>query len=387
MNGSRLSLSLAIGLIMAAVFTLDLLLPLGVAAGVPYVIAVLVSVWAPEWKVTVATAVIATALTILGYFASEPAGIQWMVLVNRGLAIGVIWISAYLLIQRKRTTKELMLSSHRLAAVFDTVPDGLVVIDDSGTIETFNQAAERLFGYSAEEMIGKNVALLMPRPESKEHDEYLARYFASGEKRIIGQGREVMAKKKDGTRFPVRLAVGEMNLHGHHAFTGILHDLTELRDVEKKSLEDSTTGLPNRRAFDDLLSAALSRDQVSLLFVDLDKLKSINDELGHLRGDEAIATAAEKIASSLRTTDPGACARIGGDEFGVVLPHIGEKTAKRIAQRILAAAQPAMQAIHPDAGVSIGIANAAKNTPREEILRSADEALYRAKEKRGCVSL
>lgn len=387
MKGAPVSLYLTLGLIIAAVFTLDVLLPLGVAAGVAYVIALLVSLRASDWQVIAGVAIVSTVLTIAGYFISESGGIEWMVLTNRALALGVIWISAYLLIERKRTTKALQATGRRLRAVFDTVPDGVIVIDASGIIEAFNPAAEKLFGYAAEEMIGKNVALLMPKPESKKHDEYIARYFETGEKRIIGKGREVIAKRKDGTKFPVRLAVGEMNLHGHRAFTGILHDLTELREVEKKSLEDSTTGLPNRRAFEKLLTAALSRDQVSLLFIDLDKLKSINDDLGHLRGDEAIASAADKIASTLRTTDPGACARIGGDEFAVVLPHIGAKTAMRIGERILAAAQPAMQAIHPDAGVSIGIATAQKDTPREEILRSADEALYRAKEKRGCVSL
>lgn len=386
MGSSRMPLLALIGFILAGVFAIDLALPLGVAAGVLYIFAVLVSLRDPDWKVTVVVAVIATLLTIAGYFISVPAGIQWMVFTNRALAIGVIWISAYLLIAHKRATLALRETGHQRDAVFDTVPDGIIVIDETGLIQSFNRAAERLFGYSSAEVIGHNVSILMPSPESEEHDEYLQRYLTTGEKRIIGQGREVNAMKSDGTVFPVRLAVGEMDLHGHRGFTGILHDLTELRTAEKESLEDVTTGLANRRAFDKLLAAALSRDRTSLLFIDVDKLKLINDELGHLRGDVAIATAANTIAGSLRTTDPDACARIGGDEFAVVLPHMGEEDAIRIAERILSQVQPALQAIHPRSGVSIGVASAPMDTPPKELLRMADEALYRAKKKRGIVS-
>lgn len=386
MAAAQNQLYLTLGLTMAAVFVADLLLPLGVAAGVPYIIAVLVSLRSPQRRVTVAVAIIATLLTIVGYLLSAPSGNQWMVLANRALAIAVIWISAYLLIGRKRVMRDLSDTGHRLTTVFDTVPDGVVVINDKGIIESFNAAAERLFGYSSEEATGKNVSLLMPLPHARDHDGYLARYLATGEKHIIGIGREVVGKKKDGTEFPARLAIGEMVLAGRKAFTGILHDLTELKSIEKESMQDAATGMPNRRAFDNFLAAALSRDQTSVLFVDVDKLKSINDELGHLCGDKAIATAAEKISSSIRTTDPGMCARIGGDEFGVILPHNNEDIAMIIAERIIAAAQPALQAIHPAAGVSIGVASGLKNTSPKDLLSKADEALYRAKEKRGVVS-
>jgi diguanylate cyclase (GGDEF)-like protein/PAS domain S-box-containing protein len=386
MNNRRSRLFALLGLIMAAVFAIDLFLPLGVAAGVLYVLAVLVSVRDPGWHATIWVAVIATVLTIAGFFISAPAGIEWMVLANRILSIGIIWISAYLLIDRNRAALVLRETGHKLDAVFDTVPDGIVVSNEKGLIQTFNRAAEKLFGYSSEDVIGRNLSILMPSSESEAHDKYMEHYMVTGEKRIIDEGREVMARKSDGTVFPVRLAVGEINLHGQKGFVGILHDLTELRTAVKESLEDTTTGLANRRAFDKLLAAALSRGQTSLLLVDIDRLKSINDEMGHLRGDVAIATAANKITTSLRTTDPDACARIGGDEFAVVLPQTGDDDAVRIAERILGKAQPALQAIHPSSGVSIGVASAPQDTTPKELLRMADEALYRAKESRGSVS-
>ncbi|NNF52296.1 MAG: GGDEF domain-containing protein [Gammaproteobacteria bacterium] len=228
--------------------------------------------------------------------------------------------------------------------------------------------------------------MLMPSPHHEAHDSYISNYLTTGEKKIIGSGREVVARKKDGALFHVRLAVGEMKLEGYHAFTGILHDLTELRTAEEDSLKDPATGLLNRRAFDKYLAAALSRSKTSLLFVDVDKLKSINDELGHLHGDEAINTAARTISGCLRSTDPGACARIGGDEFAVVLPRSDEEIAMLVATRILEVANPALKSIHPQAGVSIGVATASKDTPSRNLLGAADDALYRAKEKRGVVS-
>ena len=375
-----------LGVIIGAVLMVDLSLPMGVAAGVPYIVPVLISLSFPGRRVTLTVTTLCTILIIVGFYASRPAGIHWMALANRGLAIGAIWISAFLLIERKRVGEALRETGDRLQAVFDTAPDGIIVVDDHGRIESFNRGAEKLFGYVASDVLGKNVSILMPSPHAEAHDGYIARYLSTGEKRIIDKGREVIAKKKNGTCFPVRLAVGELKVGGRRSFTGILHDLTELRHVEKDSLEDTITGLPNRRAFDKLLSASLSRDTTSLLFIDVDRLKAINDELGHVRGDEALTKTAERIRSSLRSTDPGSSARIGGDEFAVVLPNTDRHVAMRIAERVFEQTQPALAEIHPQSGVSIGVATAPKGTAPTELLRMADEALYRAKAHRGRVS-
>jgi len=377
---------MVLGLIIGAVFIADLLSPLGVAAGVPYLVPVLVSLRAPGRRVTIIIAIICTLLTIVGYYASTPVGTEWMVLTNRGLAIGAIWVCAFLCLDDKRIGEALRETRDRLQAIFDTAPDGIIVINDHGRIESFNLGAEMLFGYSGEEVVGKNVSMLMPPPHAGAHDDYLARHLATGKKRIIGKGREVIAKKKDGTHFPIRIAVSEAEVGGRISFTGFLTDLTELHNIEKDSLEDTITGLPNRRAFDKLLSAALSRDTTSLLFVDVDRLKVINDELGHVRGDEALTTAAKQIRASLRSTEPGSCARIGGDEFAVILPNTGHQIAMNIAERVFESTQPALAEIHPLSGVSIGVATAPKGTTPAELLRLADEALYRAKSVRGRVS-
>ena len=116
-------------------------------------------------------------------------------------------------------------SEMRWKAVVESAIDGIVVIDAHGRIEAFNPAAERLFGYAASDVIGRNVTMLMPSPYHEEHDGYLAHYLQTGVAKIIGAGREVRARRADGATFPVHLAVGEMTVNGERKFTGILHDL------------------------------------------------------------------------------------------------------------------------------------------------------------------
>jgi two-component system sensor kinase FixL len=124
-----------------------------------------------------------------------------------------------------------------LQSILNTVPDAMVVIDERGTIQSFSAAAERLFGYSAEAVAGKNVKMLMPSPYREEHDGYLHRYMRTGERRIIGIGRVVVGQRKDGSTFPMELAVGEMHSGTQHFFTGFIRDLTERQQTEARLQE------------------------------------------------------------------------------------------------------------------------------------------------------
>jgi two-component system sensor kinase FixL len=124
-----------------------------------------------------------------------------------------------------------------LQSILDTVPDAMVVIDERGAIQSFSSAAERLFGWRAEEVLGKNVRMLMPQPYRDAHDGYLDRYARTGEKRIIGVGRVVVGERKDGSTFPMELAVGEMRSRGHPFFTGFLRDLSERQQTETRLQE------------------------------------------------------------------------------------------------------------------------------------------------------
>ncbi|MBY0527680.1 MAG: PAS domain S-box protein [Gemmataceae bacterium] len=124
-------------------------------------------------------------------------------------------------------------SDARLRALLEAAVDGIISIDARGVIQTFNPAAERLFGYAAREVIGQNVNGLMPSPYQEEHDRYLARYVATGEKKIIGIGREVVGRRKDGTTFPMDLSVAEARLADEQIFVGIIRDISERKRAEE----------------------------------------------------------------------------------------------------------------------------------------------------------
>jgi PAS domain S-box-containing protein len=124
-----------------------------------------------------------------------------------------------------------------LRSVLDTVPDAMIVIDDRGIMQSVSTTAERLFGFDAADIVGRNVSMLMPSPYREQHDGYLARYFATGERRVIGRGRVVTGLRKDGTTFPMELSVGEMTTGDRRLFTGFVRDLTE-RQATRQRLEE-----------------------------------------------------------------------------------------------------------------------------------------------------
>jgi two-component system sensor kinase FixL len=129
---------------------------------------------------------------------------------------------------------ELQEREAHLQSVLDTVPDAMVVIDTRGVMQSFSATAERLFGYSANEAVGRNVSILMPEPYRGHHDAYLSRYMATGERRIIGVGRLIVGQRKDGSTFPMELSVGEARTGERRFFTGFVRDLTERQQTQKR---------------------------------------------------------------------------------------------------------------------------------------------------------
>lgn len=125
----------------------------------------------------------------------------------------------------------------RLRSILDTVPDAIIIIDELGTIESFSAAAERLFGYASSEVAGQNVKALMPSPYREQHDGYLSHYRDTGEKRVIGKGRIVVGQRRDGSTFPMELAVGEVTGGARRLFTGFVRDITERRGTEQRLQE------------------------------------------------------------------------------------------------------------------------------------------------------
>jgi len=136
--------------------------------------------------------------------------------------------------ERQRAAAELRASESRARAVLDNAVEGVVTIDRRGAIESVNPAAERIFGYDAGEMVGRNVKMLAPDRLRSQHDEFIANFLATGRRQIIGVGREVEGRRKDGTTFPLYLSVAEVESHGERTFTGIMRDLTPVKRSEQE---------------------------------------------------------------------------------------------------------------------------------------------------------
>lgn len=157
---------------------------------------------------------------------------------DKGLVVGAATIARDLT-ALKRDTLALHDSQARWRAIVESAVDAIIVIDARGTVEAFNPAAERLFGYAEAEVTGQNVNLLMPSPDRERHDGYLSRYLSTGDAHIIGIGREVTARRRDGTVLPVHLSVAEMAIDGEPKFVGTIHDLTSRVKLEERLREQA----------------------------------------------------------------------------------------------------------------------------------------------------
>ena len=154
----------------------------------------------------------------------------------------ILLTMTYFLIRRQmknnlKNQHALELSSTRVSTILNTVSDGILTIDQHGIVETMNPAAEKLFGYAAFEVVGKNVSMLMPEPYQGEHDAHLMRYLATGEKHIIGIGREAHGLRKNGSIFPLELSVNEMFLVDERHFTGVVHDISSRKKAQQALID------------------------------------------------------------------------------------------------------------------------------------------------------
>ena len=189
---------------------------------------------------------LATGLSVvLGFFVSTISpSLSVPEIVDAALftliGVGIAWSGEQLQRSRIRaaaSTRDALAREAHLASILDTVPDAMIVIDEGGIVQSFSPAAERLFGYSAADMIGKNVKMLMPSPYRESHDGYIKQYLRTGQRRIIGIGRVVVGERKDGSTFPMELAVGEMRSSDRHFFTGFIRDITQRQQSEARLQE------------------------------------------------------------------------------------------------------------------------------------------------------
>ena len=276
-----------------------------------------------------------------------------------------------------------------LRAVLNTMLDGLVITDDRGIVQVFNPACERLFGYRAEDVLGRDVSLLVAEPHRRKHREYVDSYRATGEPNIVGRQREVEAQRHDGTVFPVSISIGEAEVEGRRYFIGVIHDLTQELLLRRDATIDPLTGALNRRDFLAKGSAEITRAKrygraCTLLMLDIDHFKEVNDRYGHQAGDEALRRFTATSKEMLREND--IFGRIGGEEFAIILPETTLDGARKLAERL----RRRVSELEIASGeqrfaftVSIGVAELAESDNDIDLfLKRADQALYTAK-KRG----
>ena len=274
-------------------------------------------------------------------------------------------------------------------AIADALLDGVIRIDVNGIISIFNPAAERMFGYTAAEVVGQNVSLLMPSPDREAHDGYIANYRETGQAKIIGIGRKVIGRRKDGRLFPMHLGITKANTPDGKFFIGLVRDLTTeeelLAQVQHMAHHDALTKLPNRLHCMNYLEERYSIEPglaaFTLFFCDLDGFKDVNDRCGHAAGDAVLLEAAKRIRGELFVRD--FLGRLGGDEFLVVVDGVlSDDRATALGEKIISAMKAPIPTEFGDMsiGTSIGYAHS-KSFPNsvEALLHAADEAMYQSK--------
>src|SRR3990167_367929 len=185
-------------------------------------------------------------------------------------------------------TAALEAAEARLQSILQTVPDAMIIIDEQGRVESLSATAERLFGYAKSEVIGRNVDMLMASPHHEQHDAYLKRYLATRERRIIGIGRVVTGRRKDGSTFPMHLTVGELQSDDRHYFTGFIRDLTDqqLTESRLRELQSEVTHMSRFMALGEMAST-LAHEINQPLTAIANYLKGSRRLLERMTGEEA----------------------------------------------------------------------------------------------------
>ncbi len=290
-----------------------------------------------------------------------------------------------------RASESNRMREQRISQILKTVAEGIVSTDETGVIEEFNPAAEKMFGIPRQRAIGQNVNILMPAFNRPEHDEHISHYLTTGDSKILGELREVEGVRDKGEIFPVEICVSELlEEGGNRRFIGVMRDITDRKKWEENikflAHHDALTKLPNRHLFEDRLKHSLSKAErnkanLAVMFIDLDKFKPINDTLGHEAGDIVLKGVAERLNTRVRASDT--VARVGGDEFVVILEDVADRAAAaNVAKDMIASLTEPFEAGGKtcSVGASIGIAMFPEHATNDaELLRCADETMYRVK--------
>ncbi|WP_243641591.1 GGDEF domain-containing protein [Rhodothalassium salexigens] len=282
--------------------------------------------------------------------------------------------------------------SDRSSAVLQASGEAVIVVSTDHRIVFFNCAAERMFGWTASDVVGEPLDLLLPEDARTVHRDYINDFAGSAAMaRPMAQRRSVAGRRANGAAFPCEVTIGKIAVAGSMEFVAFLTDLTDrdsmLADLTRRADTDALSGLANRHVFNEALADLVSRAQnqgtpLTLVMFDLDRFKRVNDTYGHDVGDAVIQCFAGVLGSHVRGTD--LAVRYGGEEFALLLPGSPLAQAREVAERVRAAMAeariPTRDGTSISVTVSAGLATwqVDDETPHE-LLKRSDQALYAAK--------
>ncbi len=298
--------------------------------------------------------------------------------------------------KRNEAEKALLDNDAKLRAIINGALDGIVTIDATGAVVEFNPAAERIFGYAKDEVMGKPLSeIIVPPALRNAHETKHREFVLTGKKHIFDRRLELTAMRADGSEFPVELTLTSLQSNDSTLVTGFIRDISiqkkAQQEIENYAYSDALTGLPNRRLLIDRFHHAMaisrrSNAYCALIFLDLDNFKLLNDTKGHDAGDQLLIEVANRIQRSIRSGDT--VARLSGDEFIIVIEdldadeNMAYRQAREIAQKILSVLSEPCQFKLFEFNTSASLGITLFNNDEfgfEDHLRHADTAMYQSK--------
>ena len=352
--------------------------------------------WVLGWMLLTGALLLQGFRSMLGYFM-ENGGVDaaTYAVVNNWMGLGFSLLIVGAMHMMREVFARHRLAEERLRVIGASAQDAIIMMDNSGKIAFWNEAAQRIFGFAEQEARGKKLhELIVPEPYRSDFASRLDFSGGAAEGNVVGKTLELAGLRKDGTEIITEHSISGVSIGRKWHTICIVRDITERKRFEERIRHlanyDNLTGLPNRMLFFDRLSQSINlaqrnRHELALLYLDLDRFKSVNDTRGHDAGDAVLKAAADRIQAQVRESDT--VARIGGDEFAVILPKIASpQDAALVARKIvdaLCASFPAGDA-EPgeiDIGASAGIAIFPGNgKDMEALFKAADSAMYKAKQ-------
>lgn len=293
--------------------------------------------------------------------------------------------------EKKILERQLDHSMKRFEAVVNNAYDGIITIDENQNVKLFNEAAQSMFGYNEKEVIGQPLTKLLPEQYRNKHHGYVDGFKRSQvDSRPMQTRAPVQGLRKDGSEFPIEVSISKIRISDNIEYTAVIRDISEknqlLKELILSSRIDPLTELYNRRYFIDLLNSEITRANrfmrsFSLLMLDIDHFKLINDNYGHSCGDIALVAFSNTLTTNIREVDT--ICRWGGEEFMILLPEISKENALMVAEKIRSNVE-SLETVYEDEQVkftvSIGLGYFSGDSIEvSNMISTVDKCLYKAK--------